>query len=353
MKRPAGFEHRPAPRPPAAPGRPERPAARTPASGHRAPSNPDACSSAVTEPIGILQPEPATLAPISPLRPSEQASNLPTEAGLTPGDLGNSDDRTTETPALTPAAARKKLRGAKRARKQYEREEVRRFTWRSRRRRTTWLVSIGTLLALVGFVLAGAYSPLMALRTIEVVGAKRVSAEQVRAALGGQLGTPLPLIDFTAVRSDLSRFRLIRSYVVESRPPGTIVVRIVEREPIGVIPAGGGFILVDAAGVVIESGDEPIKGYPAISAQVGTSGFAAASAVVSSLPVGIRTQLRTVNAATKDDVTLTLKGGARVVWGSAEKSDYKAVVLGALMVGHPVDDVREYDVSSPDSAVIR
>ena len=367
MKRPAGFEHRPAPRPPAAPGRPDR-AARTPVPSDRAertpaPSagpayNPAASSSAVTEPIGILPPEPATLAPISPLRPSDQGSSVatprdPTASGLPPVDPGHADDRTSDTSALTPAAARKKLRGAKRARKQYEREEVRRFTWRSRRRRTTWLVSLGTLLGLVGFVLAGAYSPLMALRTIDVVGANRVSAEQVRSALGGQLGTPLPLIDFSAVRSDLSRFRLIRSYVIESRPPGTIVVRIVEREPIGVIPAGGGFNLVDAAGVVIESGDEPIKGYPDISAQVGTSGFAAAAAVVSSLPVGIRTQLSTVKAATKDDVTLTLTGGARVVWGSAEESDYKAVVLGALMVGHPVDDVTEYDVSSPDSAVIR
>ena len=333
MKRPPGFEHRPAPRPPASAPRPPAPAGRPERA--REPERPSA--TATTEPIRVQPAEPVTLAPVFPLRPADD--RIPE-----PPDL---------TPALTPKAARSRLRGAKRARKQYEREEVRRFTWRSRRRRTTWLVSIGTVLALVAFVLAGAYSPLMALRTIEVVGTNRVPADQVRAALAGQLGTPLPLIDFSAVRSDLSRFQLIRSYVVESRPPGTLVVRIVEREPIGVIPAGGGFDLIDAAGVVIQSGDEPIEGYPAIAAQVGSQGFAAAAAVVSSLPVRIRTQLTTVKAATKDDVTLTLKGGARVVWGSAEKSDYKAVVLAALMVGHAVDEVKEYDVSSPDSAVIR
>lgn len=230
---------------------------------------------------------------------------------------------------------------------------MRRFTGRSRRRRTTWLVALGTLAALIGFVLAGAYSPLMALRTIEVVGANRVPADQVTAALEDQLGTPLPLVDLAAVREELSRFRLIRSYAVESRPPGTLVVRIVEREPIGVIPSRGGFDLVDAAGVVILSGDEPQAGYPAIAASRGSPGFAAAAAVVESLPAGIRTQLTTVTAATKDDVTLTLDGGARVVWGSAEESNYKAVVLAALMVGHPVGDVDEYDVSSPDSAVLR
>jgi len=287
------------------------------------------------------------LAPVFPLWRTDEAG---AETASPPPAPGFSPVR---TPVLTPAAARSRLRGARRARKQYEREEVRRFTGRARRRRTTWLVSLGTLAALIAFVVAGAYSPLMALRTIEVVGADRVPADQVRAALEDQLGTPLPLVDLTAVRDDLSRFRLIRSYAVESRPPGTIVVRIVEREPIGVIPSDSGFDLVDAAGVVIQSGDEPQDGYPAIGAEVGSPGFTAAAAVVESLPAGIRTQLTTVTAATKDDVTLTLNGGARVVWGSVEESDYKAVVLGALMVGHPVGEVEEYDVSSPDSAVLR
>ena len=31
----------------------------------------------------------------------------------------------------------------------------------------------------------------------------------------------------------------------------------------------------------------------------------------------------------------------------------KAVVLSALIVSHPVGSVTEYDVSSPDSAVVR
>lgn len=349
MKRPQGFEHRPAPRPPAAP-RPERPGTSGPAATPKTPRTPRSLSksSAPTEPITIPPAEPAGLAPVVPLRPAD--GGAATGPGLTsPHEPG----ATPSAGPLTPRAARSRLRGARRARKQYERDEVRRFTGRSRRRRTNWFIALGTLVALVGFVLAGAYSPLMALRTIEVVGANRVPVDQVTAALKDQLGTPLPLVDLAAVRKDLSRFRLIRSYAVESRPPGTLVVRIVEREPIGVIPSRGGFDLVDAAGVVILSGDEPQAGYPAVAAEVGSPGFAAAAAVVESLPAGIRARLVTVAAATKDDVTLTLDGGARVVWGSAEESDYKAVVLAALMVGHPAGDVDEYDVSSPDSAVLR
>lgn len=256
---------------------------------------------------------------------------------------------------LTGSAARAGVRAATRARKRYEREEVRRFTWRARRRRTTWLVSLGTVAVMTVAVVGAGYSPLMALRTIEVVGANRVPTDAVISALDGQVGTPLPLLDFGQVKSELSEFMLIQSYVTESRPPGTLVVRIVEREPVGALASNAGFDLVDAAGVVIESSGERPAGYPLIESDQGveSAGFRAVTAVVSALPESIRSQLDTVGAKTKDDVTLNLLGGARVVWGSAEESEYKAVVLGALMIGHPVGSVNEYDVTSPDSAVLR
>jgi len=338
-----------------------------------------------TEPITIpkLSAEQPRLAPVSPLRApgarqaapvtepittvTAPASASGSASGSGPGP-GASPERGSDAepqvagpagpraePALTPTTARRKFRAARRARKRYEREEVRRFTWRARRRRTAWLVALGTVLALVGFVLVGAFSPLMALRTVEVVGTSRISADQVKAALGDQLGTPLPLVDFARIRADLGTFPLIQSYVTESRPPDTLVVRIVERTPVGTVVVPGGFNLVDAAGVVIQNGATRVPGYPVIDARagVGSAGFQAATAVIAAVPEAVRQQLDTVTAATTDDVTLVLAGGARVVWGSAERSEYKAVVLAALIVSHPVGTVKEYDVSSPDSAVLR
>ena len=256
---------------------------------------------------------------------------------------------------LTKRAARAGLRAATRARKRYERDEVRRFTQRSRRRRTNWIISLGAIAALAVGVAATAYSPIMALRTIEVVGSDRVPAAEIVAAIDGQLGIPLPLIDADEVKTQLSEFMLIQSFVTESRPPGTLVVRIVEREPVGSLATATGFDLVDAAGVIIEQSPERPAGYPLIDADRGTRspGFAAVAAVTAALPDSIRSQLDTIGAQTTDDVTLTLIGGARVVWGSAEQSEYKAVVLGALMISNPVGSVNEYDVTSPDSAVLR
>jgi cell division protein FtsQ len=370
MKRPQGFDG-PA-TPPAGPpaGTKAAPARSPKTAGIRRPLKPTvpgnraAADEATTEPITVQSAAQSTAAhptkphptkpqrtaahPIAPVSPFRRR---PKPVGDPPA--GPVVDPQPAQAALTPADARRKFRAARRARKLYEREEVRRFTWRSRRRRMVWLVSFAAAAALAAFVLVGAYSPLMALRTIEVVGSNRVPAEQIQAALGGQLGTPLPLVDLSRVKKDLSAFTLIQSYVTESRPPGTLVVRIVERAPIVAIVTANGFDLIDAAGVVIQSGAERPAGYATIEARVGSAGFRAATAVIAALPEGIRTGLDTVTAATTDDVTLTLIGGARVVWGSAEKSEYKAVVLAALIVSHPVGSVGEYDVSSPDSAVLR
>ena len=176
-------------------------------------------------------------------------------------------DADAEAAAPTPGdakSARRALAAAARERRRYERQEVRRFTKRSRRRRVTWMVVVGSLVALVAVVGIGAYSPLMALRDVRVEGAQRIPAADVQAAFDGVLGTPLPLIDSAEVHAALARFPLIETYSTETIPPGTLVVRIVERTPVGVIDTGSGLELVDAAGVVIDRPDAVPEGQPMI-----------------------------------------------------------------------------------------
>lgn len=252
-------------------------------------------------------------------------------------------------------AAKRALAAAARERRRYERQEVRRFTKRSRRRRIAWAVAVGSILALVAVVAAAAYSPLMALREVRVQGSQRIPAAEVQAAFDGVLGTPLPLIESSEVHAALSEFPLIETYATETIPPGTLVVRIVERTPVGVIDTESGLELVDAAGVVIERPDERPEGQPLIEVEGGVAdeGFRAVAGVVRSLPPEVRAQLTLATAETVDDVRLELAGGATVVWGSAEESSFKATVLAALMQGAPPDEVAVYDVSAPSSPVTR
>ncbi|MET1018894.1 MAG: FtsQ-type POTRA domain-containing protein, partial [Microterricola sp.] len=306
---------------------------------------------AVTEPIavqGVQQPHAASTGPLAPV--TEITSVIPGIRAEPEPEPETAADP--EAEPLTPSSARARLRAATKARRAYERAEVRRFTRHLRRRRTAWLTGIGAVLALAIFVAVGTFSPLMALTTIQVEGTNRLLASDVSAALGGQLGTPLPLVDLGEVKTDLSQFSLIQSFSTESRPPNTLVVRIVERTPIGAIAGANGFDLVDAAGVVIQTTPERPEGFPVVEA-AGAEGLAAAGSVVQALPDEIRPQVDVVRAASTDDVSLGLVGGASVAWGSAEESALKALVLSKLMAAAPPGTVSVYDVSSPASPVVR
>jgi cell division protein FtsQ len=296
---------------------------------------------ATTAPIPIVGEEPDT--------PSEgaAAAKLTRRGGFLTG-------------GSKPPSARAQLRDARRKRKRFERSEVRRFTKRSRRRRLAWLSALAVLAALVLGVTLTAFSPLMALRTIQVQGTQRISASAIQTALAGQLGRPLPLVDFGAIAKDLGAFPLIRSYSTESHPPDTLVVRIVERKPVAVTQVGSKFLLVDPAGVTISSSPDRPAGYPLVQPAGATgsaawkSGFAAAVAVLQVLPAGLLSKVDVVTAATTDDVTFTLAGGGpKVVWGSADQSDLKAVDLARIMAAPGLGRITEYDVSSPHTVVTR
>ncbi len=233
---------------------------------------------------------------------------------------------------------------------------MRRFTRSTRRRRITWAVVAGLVAVMIGLVAVAVYSPLLALRSIEIDGTVRVDPADIQDAVDAQLDTPLALIDFDAIERQLGAFPLIKSYVTETKPPGTLAIHIVERQPIGAMAVGDGFTLVDPAGVVIERSQTRIDGVPLIdigAADVGSSAFDAAVEVLLALPDPVLAQLDTIAATTKDDVTLTLAGGgASIIWGSADQSDYKARVLAAALA-NSFPGVTEYNVSAPGQLTYR
>lgn len=259
-------------------------------------------------------------------------------------------------PVKAERQARAEVARAARARRRYEKAEMRRFTRRSRRRRITWLVSGSLVLVLVGLVAVAVYSPLLALREIRVDGTSRLSAPDIVDAVDGQLDTPLALLDMDRMTRELGDFPLIRNFVTETVPPHTLVIHVTERQPIGSLATAGGYSLVDPAGVEIEKSVERIPGVPLIDtggADAASEAFTAAVEVLVAMPEPVLTQLDTIQARTRDDVTITLvSGGARIIWGSADDSEYKARVLQvALSKNFP--GVTEYNVSAPGQLTYR
>ncbi|TPW73840.1 FtsQ-type POTRA domain-containing protein [Schumannella sp. 10F1B-5-1] len=234
---------------------------------------------------------------------------------------------------------------------------MRRFTRRARHRRIVLTAVSAVVLAMIGIVVAAVFSPLLALKTITVDGTSRLDATQLRDAVDDQMGTPLALLDEGRIQRQLGSFSLIRSYSTTIVPPHTLQIHIVERVPVGVLQKGQTFELVDPAGVTVEKSDARPAGAPLIQLAradgVKSEAFQSITAVLLAMPEAQRAQVDTVTARTRDDVTLTLVGGAQtVVWGSATDSARKAQVLQALL-GVNGGAGGTYDVSAPGSAVFR
>lgn len=355
MKRPEGFDRAPKPRPapfaPTSPPEPREPPAPSadPTVSDRRPFS-DAERSSTSPGTEHRRDSPT----ITVERTTETPSTLDRDAVHLP-----TADRSAAEARERARQARRDARRASALRRAVERAEVRRFTRRSRHRRAGWIAAGVVAVVLVGSVTVSVFSPLLSLQTISVVGTSRVDRAAVLTSLDGQIGKPLARIDFDAVKADLSNFPLIESYVTETRPPHTLVIRITEREPIASVKVGSTFELVDPAGVVIETSKTQPKGVPFVDIRSGTVDgkvYRSTAEVLLSLPTVLRATVKSVTASTADDVTLGLTTGETVVWGSADSSTQKAQLLAGLIKDHkarnPTQAV-EYDVSAPDNGIIR
>jgi cell division protein FtsQ len=364
VKRPDGFDPAASPRP----ERQTRPSASAPVDRAGAPAEPVAEQETDVIELDAARLRPKRSGAGAPSRPSGPKSKAKSKsASSTPEAPSKVDAKPAATSSASATATLERPdepgdeafltpREAAKLRRRHERQEIRRFTARKRGRHRPWVIAAAILGVLIVVSLAGAYSPLLAVRSIEVVGASRVNQAEITEALSDQLGRPLALVDAGAVKAVLVGYPLIASYSLESQPPSTLVVRIVEREPVGVLQSGSVYTLVDAAGVTIERSDQPIAGYPTLMVTGGptSKGFVAAAAVIRALPTDLRARVASVSASTADDVTLTLVDSpAEVVWGSPEDSAEKALILAKTMAATDPSQVNQYDVSSPSAAIVR
>lgn len=260
-----------------------------------------------------------------------------------------------DPPVADVRRARQRLKHAERSRRTRERREQRRFTAHLRRRRRYWLSAGAAVLGLAIFVAVGVFTPLMAVREVQIVGATQVDVDQLQSAMSRFEGVPLALVSDQEVHDALQPFALIERYAIDRIPPQTLVLRIEERQAVVAIDDGAGALqLYDAAGVGIGSAAERPEGVPVATgaaADTTSPAFAAAAQVIRDLPEDLTPMLAGVEAETPQNVAFTLTSGTRVVWGGAEETQHKAVVLRA-MIG-ALGPVGLIDVSAPDSPVFQ
>ena len=191
------------------------------------------------------------------------------------------------------------------------------------------------------------FSPWLAVTQVQVTVSSApdvagpLTADEVRAVAQVETGVPLLRVPTGEIESRVTALPQVASATVTRAWPDTIVIDVVRRAPVALVAVTGGYDVVDASGAVIRTVPSVQEGVPVVQAT--GAGLEAAIAVARELPEQIRRKVVTVEASTRNDVTLMLRDGAQVMWGSAEDGAFKAEVLQTLFQV----DARWYDVSAP------
>jgi cell division protein FtsQ len=272
-----------------------------------------------------------------------------------PSVAGRSKARGTKSrlssPAKSPRAKLASLTKLKSYNRRANLKEARRFTKESQVKKIFIRSMLAGIAALIVLVLATMFTPIMAISKITVTGNQQVPQKSIQTVLKKYIGSPLPMISSENVAQELAKFRLIESISLISLPPHQLQVRIVERTPIAVVIQGGVSYLYDPSGVRVgtASGYEKLPTIIIKDDPKNSKNFKQAIDVLLSLPSSLLNRVAYIQARSRDNVTLQLRGSAvqTIIWGDSTQSALKSRVLRVLLYKTPSKIRATFDVSAP------
>ncbi|MFI5716642.1 cell division protein FtsQ/DivIB [Nocardia sp. NPDC051750] len=229
------------------------------------------------------------------------------------------------------------------------RSGTRRFGVGGLRRFRLWaVVAVAVVITVVALAW---FTPVLSVREVRIEGAHAVPEDKIRELLQIPGQGSILRIDTAAMAARVASIPTVRSARVQRVLPSTVRVRIEERTPVLYYDTPEGAHLLDADGVEYAIEPAPIGVPELLTERPGTADVLtrAAIAVVSVLPPQLTVQVDSVHAETVSDISLTLRDGRTVLWGSSEDGERKsAVVLPLLTRPGSV-----FDVSSPSLVTVK
>jgi cell division protein FtsQ len=270
------------------------------------------------------------------LRPRPNAGNA-RSGDATSGSTAADPARTGQPDPVEVASARKKFLRRQRARR-----------WLVWRRILAVLAAIALVAGLVWLVFI---SSVLTVKGAEVRGVEVLTASEVEEVAAVPLGVPLATLDLTAIEARVEGLAAVRSVKASRAWPDQVRIEVVEREAVAVVSWEGQWRGLDATGVLFRSYPERPEGLTPVTMSAATpvEALAEAAAVVEALPADILQRVDHLEVTSIDGISLELRDGSRVMWGSADESANKGKVLQVLL-GRKA---RVYDVTAPGRPTIR
>ena len=222
-------------------------------------------------------------------------------------------------------------------------------------RRKQLLVVGGSLVAGVVFVLIVLASPIVAVRNIDVEGAKYANSTLIETVSKSLRGKSVLTVDTNAAQKLLETDPWIESVRIKTYLPGRAVIEINERVPVA------WFLGVDNQGRVIDQDGRVlavVNGRPTeymlidgtgpnlIAGAMAAESYAAAAQLAMSLPDEIRPVVKNMGVNGPNQVTMTLLTGAVVKFGEPADLRNKLVNVVVILRRQDINQIAGIDVSS-------
>ena len=228
------------------------------------------------------------------------------------------------------------------------------------RRRRYWLVAVAVLVVLVGVAAGLTRSPVLDVDHVRIDGLDRTTADEALSAAGIGADTPIVWMDLEEARQAVAALPWVAEVWSEKEWPGTVRLRVTEREPAAVLPAGaGGWATVDAEGRVLEVTSSRPPGLTVVQGvTAGAPGTwvptdaGPAIEVAAAIPPDLQSELTDVRVDPTYGVVAGLVDGGEVVWGDETGDEDKVVALRTMLERADLACLDQLDVSAPSAPVL-
>ncbi|MGH9065889.1 MAG: cell division protein FtsQ/DivIB [Acidimicrobiales bacterium] len=234
------------------------------------------------------------------------------------------------------------------------------------RRRLRVLISFVAAMALVVGTVVTLHLPWFRVSHLEVTGAARTGAAQVRSAAAPALHQAMVGVDTAAVAARVDRLPWVLRAQVDKSWPSTLVVSVVERVPVAEVADGSHWALLDRTGRVLAveparatalvalswTGPVGPPGSPLPGRAAGALAVAAAVGPVESSGPAVPVPAVSVGPFPGGGVAVDLAGGAVVQLGAPSDLGPKMTALEALEAQVDLSGVKTIDLTVPGQPVL-
>lgn len=219
--------------------------------------------------------------------------------------------------------------------------------------RSRRLIAPILLVALLGYLFG--WSSFLEIRTITVSGikgAKTLTEKRVIKQSGISRGDKMARINSGTVARSLQRYPEVARVEVNRKPLHTVEIAITLRPiDVAIAQANGKFLLGDATGITFIEVARPPKGIPVITGDARY--LADGMEIYRALPKKIRSRVEVIGLPSRASITLSLRGGLSILWGSASEQEAKLTVLDALLAAPENKRARFIDIATPLTPTVK